>query len=90
MGDRDYLKSEYDPDDDEWEETYYPPANGDEDDETISCPYCGKAMWEEAPQCPHCGNFISREDEPYRPKPLWIIVVVILLLLAWWLGIAAF
>ena len=80
-----------DPDDKgEWEETYSPSSDGDDDDETVSCPYCGKAMWEESPQCPHCGNYLSKEDAPSRPKPIWIILTVVLLLLAWWLGIAAF
>lgn len=79
------VEDDYPDEDGEWEETYSPSPDGDDDDETISCQYCGKPMWEESPRCPYCGNYISREDEPYRLKPFWIILTVILLLLAFWI-----
>jgi predicted nucleic acid-binding Zn ribbon protein len=95
LGHRDFTIEDEDPEDEpdnrgEWEETYASASDGDDDDETVSCPYCGIAMWEESPLCPHCGNYLSQEDAPSRPKPIWIILTVVLLLLAWWLGIAAF
>lgn len=52
---------------------------GDEE-ATSPCPFCGKAVWEQADVCPHCRNFISF-DGPPRRKPWWILVGAILGLL---------
>jgi hypothetical protein len=48
-------------------------AYDDEDDleETVPCPYCGAAVYEDAERCPRCENYISREDAPSR-TPLWV------------------
>jgi hypothetical protein len=44
----------------------------DEDgDETVKCPYCGAAVYEDAERCPSCENYLSREDEPSR-FPVWV------------------
>lgn len=81
-----------DDDDDsgEWEETWSPADDGDDEGETIPCPYCGEPYYEDSPRCPACGKYVSREDVASAGKPWWIIVTVVLLLLAWLIGVAAF
>ncbi len=75
------------PDDDEEDTTglrakEYPDARDMDDDddefiETIDCPHCGKAVYEQAERCPACGKYISGEDATPR-KPRWLVVGVIL------------
>ena len=59
----------------------------DEDDDppVVSCPYCGKAVSEEAEMCPHCKSFISFEDAPRRVSGWWVagVVVCLLIVLTW-------
>ncbi|MDR3633736.1 MAG: hypothetical protein P4L84_07850 [Isosphaeraceae bacterium] len=47
---------------------------GPDDDETVPCPYCNEPVYEDAERCPECGSYLSREDAPYRRKPVWFIV----------------
>jgi hypothetical protein len=57
----------------------------DDDDDTIPCPYCRRAIHEEAVRCPHCENYISDEDAPARrPWWLWICAFVCLLIALGW------
>ena len=49
-------------------------------DDTVPCPYCGKAVYEDAERCPSCENYLSEEDAP-RPKPAWVVVTVFVCLL---------
>lgn len=62
----------------------------DDDDVTIPCPHCGNDVYDDAEQCPHCGNYLSQEDKPAEPKPLWIIVgglICVALVILWvWRG----
>jgi predicted amidophosphoribosyltransferase len=48
----------------------------DPDDEqpTVTCPYCKRAVPEDAAYCPYCENFISHEDAPASRKPWWIVI----------------
>jgi hypothetical protein len=61
----------WDEDDDAWDD------EGEEDDEDVTapCPYCGRAVYDDAERCPGCGSYLSREDEPRR-KPWWLVVGV--------------
>ena len=59
---------------------------GDDDDrpETAPCPYCGKAVYEDADVCPHCGSFIV-DDAPAR-RPWWVVAgvaVCLVIVLIW-------
>jgi hypothetical protein len=59
------------------------------DAETMPCPYCGRSIYEESERCPHCERYLSAEDSPGKPKPLWLILAAIVCLLAaltWILG----
>lgn len=61
----------------------------DDDAVTVTCPYCGEELLEDAPQCPSCGNYISDDDRPPDKKPPWIwigIVICIVIALAWAAG----
>jgi hypothetical protein len=74
---------------DDLDDADFPEEDSDEEDDTIPCPYCRKAVYEEAERCPHCERYISREDAPIGPVPWWMVVGVILctlVLLAWIFG----
>jgi hypothetical protein len=52
-----------------------------EDEEpTVSCPYCRREIHEDSPRCPYCGNYMSAEDAPPDRKPWWMIVGVLVCL----------
>jgi predicted nucleic acid-binding Zn-ribbon protein len=54
----------------------------EDDDNTIDCPHCGRAIYDDSVQCPHCGNYLSEEDSPTEKRPLWIVIGFILAILA--------
>jgi predicted nucleic acid-binding Zn ribbon protein len=57
-----------------------------EDDATSACPYCGRAVFEQAEICPHCRNFISFEDSPRRhARWIWAAVILGLISMLWWI-----
>ncbi len=60
----------HDPEDEDW-------PDDDDEEPTISCPYCHREVLEEAERCPHCEHYISKEDTPPERKPWWIILGVI-------------
>jgi len=53
------------------------------------CPYCRKAVSEDAQRCPHCGSYISAEDAPNQ-RSWWVVIGIIFLLILsalgwfWW------
>jgi hypothetical protein len=47
---------------------------------TITCPYCGEDIYEDAQRCPHCDQYISAETSGASPKPWWVIAGVVVLL----------
>ncbi len=55
------------------------PEYDDEDDDepTISCPFCREEVHEDAQRCPHCEHYLSEEDAPSASKPWWIVVGVV-------------
>lgn len=54
---------------------------GDDEPETIPCPYCNQQIHEDSVRCPHCENYLSQEDAaPPSRKPWWIILGVIVCL----------
>ena len=42
----------------------------------VPCPYCHKAVYEEAEFCPNCGKYISREDSTIG-KPMWFVIAAV-------------
>ena len=76
----------------EWDEEGWQGDEGidqseEEDEPTISCPYCRREIHEDSPQCPHCGQYILEDDRSAPRKPWWIVVGVLLCLLVIWLWI---
>ena len=63
------------------DESEFPEPDADESDdaETVPCPYCGQAVYEEAERCPHCDHYISREDAPARPARWFVLGVFVCL-----------
>ena len=58
----------------------------DGDDATMPCPYCRRAIHDDAVRCPYCENYLSEEDAQPARRPWWIIVAVgiCLLIVAMW------
>ena len=55
----------------------------DEDgDDTIPCPYCRRPIHQDSQRCPHCESYVSEEDAPAGPKPLWLVLGVLACLAA--------
>jgi predicted nucleic acid-binding Zn ribbon protein len=76
------TNDDWDDDSDDWEED-------SDDDSLMPCPYCDRPIHNESVRCPHCGNYLSEEDAPRKPKPLWLILAALACLLAvltWILG----
>jgi hypothetical protein len=71
-------------DEDDWDEDEY--GSGDEEGDTIPCPYCRRDIHEDSVRCPYCEQYLSQEDAPAGPKPWWLIVGVAACLAAalWW------
>ena len=60
----------------------------DDELETLPCPECGQAIYEEAEQCPHCGQYVTfPSSHAFDGKPWWWIALGLLgtLALLWWL-----
>jgi predicted nucleic acid-binding Zn ribbon protein len=66
--------------DEDWEDDWDGDAD-DSDDDSISCPYCERPIYEDSERCPHCGQYITEEEAPNKPKPLWIVLGVLACLL---------
>jgi uncharacterized protein (DUF983 family) len=41
----------------------------------MPCPHCFGTIYDDSERCPHCGEYLSHEDQPYRPR-LWIVMTV--------------
>ncbi len=54
----------------------------DEEEDTISCPYCQRTIHEDSVRCPHCEQYLSTEDSSPARKPWWILVGALLCLYA--------
>ena len=52
----------------------------DDDEPTVSCPYCKREIHEDAQRCPYCEQYVSKEDAPAGRKP-WLIVVGVIVCL---------
>jgi hypothetical protein len=80
--------------DDSWDDGYDDDmddddAYNDDDEPTVACPHCRAEIHEDSQRCPVCGEYISTEDAPYQPKPVWIVIgvaVCLLLVYLWTVG----
>lgn len=61
----------------------------DDEDDTVPCPFCKRAILEDTPRCPYCERYLSEADFARTAKPLWVIVTaVVCLVVAIWLAFA--
>jgi hypothetical protein len=68
-------------DDEEWDDEESDAGEASDDDEpTISCPYCKRQIHEDSPRCPYCEHYLSEEDAPPARQPWWIILGTLLCL----------
>lgn len=58
------------------------PRRDADDDDTIPCPHCGADVYDDAEQCPRCGMYLSAEDRPAAPRPMFVTVMLVLALVA--------
>ena len=60
----------------DWE---YPDADDAGDlAETIACPSCGEAIYEDAEQCPSCGDYVtSRSTLVLADRPWWFVLLAV-------------
>lgn len=61
--------------------------DSEDDEPTVPCPYCHRAIHEDAQRCPYCENYISAEDSPQPGKSWWIVLgaVITLAMFCWWI-----
>jgi len=50
-------------------------------------PSCRQMISEDTEQCPHCRNYISAEDAPRKPIPVWLLLGIagVFLVIVWWI-----
>ena len=58
---------------DDWDENG-DALDGADEEPTVPCPYCRRAIPEDTPRCPYCEHYVSQEDAPPARKPWWLIV----------------
>ena len=63
--------------DDEEESVEDDDAETDDQEVTMPCPYCRRAIHKESEHCPYCERYISEEDAPPSRRPWWIVLGVI-------------
>ena len=51
-------------------------------DDAVPCPFCRRAVYEDADVCPGCGNFIGGGDDPSPRHPWWVTLGIVLCLIA--------
>ncbi len=70
---------DFDRPDDELDDEEYPdPDEADDETDTIPCPQCGKAIYEDVDRCPYCGQDVVPATNPWLGRPLWWIVLGLL------------
>lgn len=82
MSRRDF-EDEADDDEDAFDDEPWDAADDDDaDGDTLPCPYCGAAIYDDAVRCPKCGEYLSREERPSPSQPKWVVITVLILLIA--------
>jgi uncharacterized protein (DUF983 family) len=71
------MRTTYDNDEDD---EYELGMDDEDDDDTIPCPKCGKAMFDDSPRCPACGHYLTDADQQAERKPTWFIIAFLLAL----------
>jgi hypothetical protein len=81
----------YADDDDDLEDSELPEPDTDDGPEdavdTVPCPFCKTAVYDEAEWCPHCRNYLFYDGTAASAKPWWVVggVIVCLLVVLYWI-----
>ena len=62
-------------DDSDFDDDGFDNEPDDQGDDTIACPSCGRAIYDDAPQCPYCGAYVTTDTGVWSDKPAWIVVI---------------
>lgn len=56
------------------DESYY---LNDDETETLDCPSCGAAVYEDSPRCPVCGEYVTFANTGYAwsNRPIWWVLL---------------
>jgi ribosomal protein L37E len=80
-------------DDPDYDEDWYDDDDEPDDDEAVSCPECGRPVYNFLDKCPACGYWLSAADRralrPGESKPSWIRITTIVVLAAMLAGLFA-
>ena len=68
------------PDPDEYPGDFYDDEGLESD--TLSCPTCGREVYEDAEQCPACGTYMTHRSQ-LSPLWRWTAVVLLACLVYW-------
>lgn len=69
--------------DDEFDEDEFSEENDDDNStETVPCPSCGAAIYDDAEQCPYCGQYITADTSPWTGHSFWWILLAVIGLVA--------
>lgn len=49
-------------------------------DEFVTCPECGKQIYDQVEICPHCGHAQTRAHPSFK---IWVALVAIVLIVVW-------
>lgn len=87
-----FYRDQDEADDEDWDDAEVDYGDNSEDDEpTVSCPYCKAEILEDSPRCPYCERYISEEDHAGPSRPVWVIVTAMVCLgIAIWWALASF
>ncbi|MCB9850782.1 MAG: hypothetical protein H6817_08765 [Phycisphaerales bacterium] len=61
---------------------------GDDENETLPCPSCGRAVYEDVDKCPYCGDWITPLSD-HHTRPNWARIVGVLLVAALLFGVVS-
>lgn len=75
----------------DWDDSEFDEDEPDQDDEnnTDTCPHCGREIYDDCERCPHCENYLTNSAGRSSRRPWWLIIGVTLCLyviLRWIVG----
>ncbi|HSW46122.1 MAG TPA: hypothetical protein VLM89_11195 [Phycisphaerae bacterium] len=62
---------------------------GDDEEDLVECPRCGRSFYAEAPRCPGCGYWVEDNVSPAASRsrgwfwPIMVAVLVAVILVLW-------
>jgi len=56
----------------------YPDEDDSDEKDFVTCPVCGRDVYEELQQCPHCEHYIVHDTSIWSGRPTWWILLAVL------------